>query len=87
MRATAYKLNAEGDVVSVQAVELDDDGKVIRAGGYWTHTIGTAAYDADWRRSQMSMVAEIRIDRDGGEGYRNRLAGLMLPPAYTEEHA
>jgi hypothetical protein len=80
--ATAYKLDVDGKVVSTQAVEVNADGLVVRAGGYWSHTIGTAAYDADWRRSQFSMVDSIRVELDGAAGYRNRLAGLMLPPAY-----
>ena len=79
--ATAYKLDAAGKVVSVQAVEVVDE-MVVRAAGYWTHSIGTAAYDADWRRSQFSMVDSIRVELDGAAGYRNRLRGLMLPPAY-----
>jgi hypothetical protein len=82
---TAYKRNADGKVVSVQAVELDADGKVIRAAGYWTYSVGTPAYDAEWRASQFSMVATIEIARDGAAGYRQRLAGLGLPPAYTGE--
>lgn len=81
--ATAYKLDTNGEVVSVQAVEVDSDGLVIRAGGYWSHKIGTAAYDADWRRSQFSNVAEIRVELDGAAGYKAKLRGLALPPAYA----
>jgi hypothetical protein len=78
--ATAYKLDGE-KIYSVQAVEVVN-GKVVRAAGYWTHTIGTEAYDADWRGTLMGRA--VRIELDGAAGYRNRLRGLALPPAYTE---
>jgi hypothetical protein len=82
--ATAYSYDVDGKLVSTQAVEVDSDGFVIRAGGYWTHTIGTAAYDADWRGSKFSNVDHIEVEVDGGAGFRAKLAGLALPPAYRD---
>jgi hypothetical protein len=70
--ATAYTLKDDGSILSTSIVELDDNGLVIRAAGYWTHSIGTEAYDADWRRTRMGR--EVRIERDGGAGYKNRLS-------------
>lgn len=81
--ATAYKMNAEGKVASVEAVEVDDDGVVVRACGLWSHLSGTTAFDAAWRSGFFSFVTDVRIVRDGAEGYRNRIRGLSLPPAYT----
>lgn len=85
--ATAYKLDATGEVVSVQAVELNEDGVVVRAAGHWTHNVGTPAFEAEWRSGFFSAVADVRIVRDGGRGYRERLARLALPASYFGDEA
>ena len=81
--ATAYKLDENGKVFSVEAVEVDADGSVIRACGLWSHENGTKQYEQTWRNAQFSMVKRIHIERDGAEGYRNRLRRLALPPSYV----
>jgi hypothetical protein len=81
--ATAYKINSNGKLFSREAVEIDDEGRVVRACGMWSHTSGKPEFEAEWRgAAQFSMVAEIRIDRDGAAGYRSALRDLALPPAY-----
>jgi hypothetical protein len=80
--ATAYKL--EGDkVASVEAVEVVD-GTVVRACGHQIPGLsGTPAFEAAWRRGFFSWVTGVEVVLDGATGYRNRLAGLALPPAYS----
>lgn len=82
--ATATKLAADGRIVSREAVELDAEGRVLRACGLWSHLNGTPEYEAAWRSAQFSMVAEIVIEQDGAKGYRDALGGLGLPPAYKD---
>ena len=77
--ATAYKRRKDGTVFSVEAVEVNDDGQVIRACGFWSHLNGTVEFEPAWESAQFSEVDSIHIDRDGAEGYRNgirNLAGL-----------
>lgn len=76
--ATAYKKRADGTVFSVEAVEVDADGRVIRACGLWSPYNGTDRYEAIWEESQFSEVVDIHIEHDGGAGYRNRLASLIV---------
>ena len=81
--ATAYKMNAEGKTVSVEAVEVDEAGRVVRACGLWSPFNGTDRFDDIWRSAQFSFVSDICIVKDGARAYRNRLSGLSLPPAYA----
>lgn len=74
--ATAYKMDSEGRTISVQAVEVNENGLVVRAAGYWSHRVGTEAYDADWRGTFFSNVAEVRIE-PGTRGYMERIARMM----------
>jgi hypothetical protein len=80
--ATAYKF--EGDkLASTEAVELDDDGTVIRACGHWCALNGTKAYEAIWISGWHSWVDRVHVVRDGADGYRNAIGSLALPPAYA----
>lgn len=85
--ATAYKLDAEGKTVSVQAVEVNENGLVVRAAGYWSHRLGTEAYDADWRSGFFSMVKDVRIEMDGARGYMERIVRLSGVAEMLEEVA
>ena len=75
--ATAYKKRDDGSVFSVEAVEVNADGQVIRACGFWSHLNGTDRFEEAWEAAQFSEVADIHIDRDGAEGYRQRIAGIF----------
>lgn len=79
--ATLVSKNSEGKVVST-TVGYVEDGTILAAAGFWSHTNWTPAYDADWRSSRFSFVASVEIVMDGGELYKNKLSGLALPPAY-----
>jgi len=75
--ATAYKKREDGTVFSVEAVEIDSEGRVVRACGLWSPFNGTDRYEEIWEGAQFSEVAEIHIERDGAEGYRRQIAGLI----------
>jgi len=62
--ATAYTPSG------VQAVQIDDQGRVVRASGDWHPTRGTSAFDAVWSEKHPWAV----VVRDGARGYLN--AGL-----------
>jgi hypothetical protein len=77
--ATVYHEDAEGHPLGVIAAEVDAEGRMPRSN--WiqcTGLEGTPAYDAHLRRTGHVF----RVVRDGGAGYRQRLLGLALPPAY-----
>lgn len=76
--ATAYKKREDGTVFSVEAVEVDDEGRVIRACGFWSHLNGTTEFEQAWEDAQFSEVDSIHIEKDGAEGYRNGLRRLVL---------
>jgi hypothetical protein len=68
-----------GEVIGCFLAEVDDAGRMLRSNWQqFTGLEGTPKYDAYLRR----MGAEFRVARDGGAGYRRRLLGLALPPAY-----
>jgi len=73
--ATVYDLDNGGVFVA----EVDDEGFILRSN--WiqcTGLEGTREYDAYIR----SVAPNLRVVRDNCESYRQRLASLMLPPAY-----
>jgi len=71
--ATAISRDADGKVVSLQAVYVVD-GKVLRAAGHWTYNVGKPAFHEDWERARMSFVDAVEIREDGGEAV---LKGMM----------
>ena len=75
--ATARGYRADGRLVSTGLVEVDDEGFVVRAAGYWTHSIGTRAYDAEYRASRL-LVDHVEIVRDDGAAYLAKLASLNV---------
>lgn len=79
--ATVTKLDsATGQEIGCFLAEVDDAGVMLRSNWLqFTGLEGTAAYDAYLRRAA---DCEYVIHRDGGRGYRRRLLGLALPPAY-----
>jgi hypothetical protein len=79
--ATVYHEDAEGRPLGVFVAEVNDAGLMLRSN--WiscTGLEGTAAYDAYLKRTGHTF----RVVRDGCAGYRQRLAGLALPPTYTQ---
>ena len=78
--ATVTRIDPDtGEVIGCFLAEVDDAGRMLRSNWLqFTGVEGTPKYDAYLRR----MGAEFRVARDGGEGYRRRLLGLALPPAY-----
>lgn len=76
--ATAYKKREDGSTFSVEAVEVDAEGRVVRACGFWSHLSGTPEFEAVWEGAQFSEVADIHIDTDGAEGYRKTISRLVL---------
>jgi hypothetical protein len=78
--ATVYRLDPQtNEVLSVFVAEVDEQGLMLRSNYLQcTGPEGTPRYDSYLRRSGHTF----RIERDGCEGYRRRLAGLALPPGY-----
>ena len=78
--ATVTRIDPDtGDVIGCFLAEVDAAGKMLRSNWLqFTGLEGTLRYDQYVRR----MGAEFRVVRDGGAGYRRRLLGLALPPAY-----
>ena len=78
--ATVYsKIN--GKVVGTFIAQVNDEGKMLRSN--WvqgTRYDGTDIYDMYLRLRFPN--EEFEIVQDGGQGYRDRLSGLALPPAY-----
>jgi hypothetical protein len=77
--ATVCHLDAGGREIGVFLAEVDAAGRMLRSN--WlqcTGLEGTPRYDAYLRRSGH----QFRVVRDGGQGYRDRLRGLCLPPGY-----
>jgi hypothetical protein len=59
--------------------QVDAEGRMLRSNAVqFTGLEGTPRYDRYLRRSGHAF----RVERDGGAGYRRRLHGLALPPAY-----
>jgi hypothetical protein len=79
--ATVYREDAEGKPLGVFVAEVNEAGLMLRSN--WiqcTGLEGTAAYDAYLKRTGHTF----RVVKDGGAGYRRRLLGLALPPAYQQ---
>jgi hypothetical protein len=77
--ATVYRLDAAGTEIGCFAAEVNDAGQMLRSNTVqFTGLEGSPRYDAYLRRSGH----QFRVVRDGGDGYRRRLLGLALPPAY-----
>jgi hypothetical protein len=77
--ATVYHEDAAGNPLGVFVAEVSDAGLMLRSN--WiqcTGLEGRPAYDAYLRRTGHIF----RVVKDGCAGYRQRLAGLSLPPAY-----
>jgi hypothetical protein len=78
--ATVYRIDPRtGEELGVFVALVDDQGRMLRSN--WlqcTGLEGTPRYDEYVRRTGHTF----RIVRDGCRGYRERLAGLNLPPAY-----
>jgi hypothetical protein len=82
--ATAFKFDADGNSAGIEAVELNEDGVVIRACGHLIPGLtGKPAFEQAWRKGFFSFVADVKIVADNAEGYKNALSGLQLPPAYN----
>jgi hypothetical protein len=76
--ATAVKKREDGSVFSVEAVEVNAEGRVLRACGLWSPFNGTDRYEEIWEAAQFSEVHEIHIEHDGAEGYRQAISRLVL---------
>ncbi len=74
--ATAWKRRANGSLFSVEKVEVDGDGRVIRASGHLSPLDGTPEFERMWEDSQFSEVDLIHIEEDGTRGYREQLKRL-----------
>ena len=78
--ATAFKYDADGNLVSREAVQCVD-GRIMRASGHWSPMNGTADYQSIWLSGRMSFMAKIEIRavdfasalRDAGCAGRARL--------------
>ena len=75
--ATATKTRTDGSVFSVEAVEVNGEGQVIRACGLWSHLSGTPEFNEVWENAQFSEVFDIHIEVDDAAGYRAHLASLL----------
>jgi hypothetical protein len=78
--ATVRRLDPQtGAELGVFLAEVDEQGRMLRSKAVqFTGLEGTPSYDDYLRRSG----DRFEVTRDGGEGYRRRLLGLALPPAY-----
>lgn len=78
--ATVRRLDAlTGEEIGVFVAEVDDHGKMLRSSAIqFSGFEGTPQYYSYLRRTGH----RFEISRDGGEGFRRRLRGLDLPPAY-----
>ena len=77
--ATVYHLDGQGNELGVFVAEVDEEGRMLRSN--WlqcTGLEGTPRYDEHLRRTGH----QFRVVKDGCRGYRRRLLGLALPPAY-----
>lgn len=75
--ATAWKRRDDGSLFSVEAVEVDDGGRVLRAIGFWSPLNGTAEFEEAWEGAQFGEASDIHIERDGAAGYREHLSSLI----------
>ncbi len=73
--ATAIKKRADGTTFSVEAVEVDGEGRVLRASGFRSPAEGTTEFEGKWEEYQFSEVDAIHIEEDGAKGYHERLRG------------
>jgi hypothetical protein len=78
--ATVFRLDPlTGEELGIFLAEVDEQGRMLRSNSLQcTGLEGSPRYDAYLR----STGHQFRVERDGGVGYRRRLAGLNLPPAY-----
>jgi hypothetical protein len=78
--ATVTRLDPlTGEELGIFLAEVDGQGRMLRSNSVqFTGLEGSPRYDAYLR----STGHQFRVERDGGAGYRGRLAGLNLPPAY-----
>ena len=78
--ATVYRIDpATGEELGCFVAEVDQDGKMLRSNAVQcTGLEGTHRYDAYLRGSGHAF----RIVKDGCRGYRRRLLGQAVPPAY-----
>lgn len=67
--ATAYGLDEQGRIVSVDAVRIDD-GCIIAASGFDSATSGTPAFHEEWLDYKLDYHRSIEVEYDGAEGYR-----------------
>lgn len=75
--ATAFKKRDDGSVFAVEAVEVDGEGRVVRACGFWSPLNGQPEFEEAWEDAQFSEVTEIHIEQDGAEGYRQAISRLL----------
>jgi hypothetical protein len=78
--ATVTRLDPlTGAELGVFLAEVDEQGRMLRSNAVQFPGLeGSPRYDAYLRSTGLTC----RVERDGGAGYRRRLAGLNLPPAY-----
>jgi hypothetical protein len=78
--ATVYRIDPQtGGELGVFLAEVNEEGGMLRSNSVqFTGLEGTPRYHDYLLRGGHTF----RIERDGGRGYRERLAGLGLPPAY-----
>jgi hypothetical protein len=78
--ATVYRIDPQtGEELGVFVAEVDGQGRMLRSN--WVQSTGlegTPRYGEYLR----SCGHEFRVVRDGTAGYRAKLLGLALPPAY-----
>jgi hypothetical protein len=80
--ATVHQ-SIDGKAIGTFLAEVNAEGKMLRSNWIqFTKYDGTDIYDMYIRMSHEK--SEFTIVLDGGQGYKNRLMGLMLPPEYLE---
>ena len=68
-----------GEEIGIFLAEIDEAGRMLRSNAIqFSGLEGTVRYDQYLRRTGH----RFDVTRDGGEGYRRRLLGLAVPPAY-----
>ena len=79
--ATVYRSNADGRHVSTFIAEVDELGFMLRSNSVQCSGYeGTREYDAYLHRTHPG--DSFTVYHDSGQGYRDVLRGLVLPPAY-----
>jgi len=79
--ATAYTREADGTLISVEAVQVDE-GRVVRACGYWSPNNGTERFQDEWLRTKKILGPRVEVVLDGTAGYRAAIQRLITPPSY-----